>query len=149
MVLVVLVVDQLTTTWAVDRLSKGPIHLVWTLDLELFYNTGSAFSLFQGEAPVIAVVAAALVAAVAYAISRARSDALAASLGMVAGGALGNLADRLFRGHEGAVVDFIALHWWPTFNLADASIVVGGILSAVLIVRAGGAGGAGGSRRTS
>jgi len=131
---VVVLVDQVSTTWALDRLSRGPIHVVWTLDLELEYNTGSAFSLFQGHPAAIAVVAVALVAILVYAIARANSGGLATALGLVAGGALGNLGDRFFRGHHGAVVDFIALHWWPTFNLADAAIVIGALLAAAIVL---------------
>jgi len=66
-----------------------------------------------------------------------RSTALAVALGLVVGGALGNLTDRVVRHHGGAVVDFIALHFWPTFNVADSCIVVGGILAALLLWRAG------------
>ena len=69
------------------------------------------------------------------AVRRVQSTPIAVALGLVVGGALGNLADRVFRSHHGAVVDFIALHFWPTFNVADSCIVVGGILAAVLLWR--------------
>jgi signal peptidase II len=52
------------------------------------------------------------------------------------GGALGNLCDRFFRDDHGAVVDFVALHFWPTFNVADACIVVGCVLLAISLLRA-------------
>jgi signal peptidase II len=131
----VVAADQLTKWWAVDRLAHGPIHVVWKLDLELTYNSGSAFSLAQGWAPVLAAVAVLAVVLLVRAIGRTQSTPLAVALGLVVGGALGNLADRVFRGHHGAVVDFVALHFWPTFNVADASIVVGGILAAALVWR--------------
>ena len=70
------------------------------------------------------------------AVRRVQSTAIAVALGLVVGGALGNLADRVFRSNHGAVIDFIALHFWPTFNVADSCIVVGGILAAVLLWRA-------------
>jgi len=133
--LVVVAVDQATKTWAVHRLSHGPIHVVWKLDLQLQYNTGAAFSIAQGWAPVLAGVAAVAVVGVLVAVRRVRSVWAAASLGLVAGGALGNLADRIVRPHGGGVVDFIALHFWPTFNVADASIVVGAAVSAALLWR--------------
>ncbi len=133
----VVLADQLSTTWAVERLSRGPIHVIGPLELELQYNSGSAFSLFQGMAPLLAAVAIVLVVVLVVFIRRVRSDALAASLGLVTGGAIGNLADRLFRSHHGEVADFIALHFWPTFNVADAAIVVGGILAALIIWRSG------------
>ncbi len=66
---------------------------------------------------------------------RAPTRGRAAALGLVLGGALGNLADRAFRGHHGAVVDFIALHVWPTFNVADSCIVIGGLLIVVSLWR--------------
>ncbi len=132
---VVVAADQLTKTWAVHRLARGPIHLVWKLDLELTYNTGSAFSFARGWAPVLAGLAVVAVLSLVAAVRRVRSDWLAAALGLVAGGAAGNLVDRLARSHHGAVIDFVALHFWPTFNVADACIVVGGIAAAALLWR--------------
>ncbi len=137
MAAVVVVVDQLTKWWAVDRLARGPVHVVGTLDLELTRNTGSAFSLFQGDAAVLAVVALALLGGLVLLVRRSPSIGRAAVLGLIIGGALGNLADRLFRGDHGAVVDFIALHVWPTFNVADSCIVVGCVLLAVSVLRGG------------
>lgn len=137
---VVIVADQVTKTWAVHRLQHGPVHLVWKLDLELEFNTGSAFSLMRGWAPILAGVAVAIVVLLLASVRRVRSDLLAASVGLVVGGALGNLADRVFRSHHGAVVDFIAFHFWPTFNLADAAIVVGALWAAFLLWRQGSTG---------
>lgn len=133
---VVVVLDQVTTSWAVHRLARGPIHVVWRLNLVLQYNSGSAFSLAQGQAPLLAVIAVVLVVLLGFAIRRAPNALTAGALGLVVGGALGNLGDRLFRSHHGAVVDFIALGFWPTFNLADAAIVVGCIATVVLLWRA-------------
>ena len=131
---VVVAADQLTKSWAVGRLSHGSIHVVWKLDLILTYNTGSAFSLAQGWGTVIAGIAVILVVGLLIAASRSRSDAMALSLGLIVGGALGNLTDRFVRGRH-AVVDFVALHFWPTFNVADASIVVGAIVAGLLLWR--------------
>lgn len=130
--------DQLTKTWAVDRLGRGPIHLVWKLDLRLSYNTGAAFSLGQGWAPVFAALAVLIVVALLVGLRRVRSRAMAVAIGLVVGGALGNLADRLFRAHHGAVVDFIELHFWPTFNVADSCITIGVILAGFLLWRSEG-----------
>ena len=135
-VVLVVAADQLTKWWAVDRLASGPIHVIGTLDLELSRNTGSAFSLFQGRGPILAVVAVVLVAALGALAWRAPTAGRAAVLGLIAGGALGNLGDRLFRGDHGAVVDFVDLHFWPTFNVADACITVGCILLVVSLLRA-------------
>jgi signal peptidase II len=116
-------------------LSHGDIHVIWKLDFVLQYNTGGAFSLAQGWAPVIGGVAVVIVAVLLVSVRHARSNAVAAALGLVIGGALGNLSDRVFRSHHGAVVDFIALHFWPTFNVADSCVVVGGLLLVVLMWR--------------
>jgi len=109
--------------------------VIWKLDLVLQYNSGGAFSLAQGWAPVIGGVAVVVVAALLVFVRHARSDAVAAALGLIVGGALGNLSDRVFRSHHGAVVDFIAFHFWPTFNVADSCIVIGGFLIVILMWR--------------
>jgi len=132
--LAVLGVDQATKAWAVDRLGRGPIHVVGTLDLALTYNSGSAFSLAQGWGPVLAAFAVVAVVVMLTLVHRVPTTAVAVGLGLVVGGALGNLTDRLVRPH-GSVVDFVALHFWPTFNVADACIVVGAVVSALLLVR--------------
>ncbi len=128
------VADQLTKWWAVSRLTHGPIHVIGTLDFELSRNTGASFSLFQGQAVLLVPVAVILVAVLLVMAWRAPSAGRAAILGLILGGALGNLADRFFRDDHGAVVDFVALHFWPTFNVADASIVVGCILLLISLV---------------
>jgi signal peptidase II len=133
---VVVAADQATKTWAVHRLSRGSIHVVWKLDLQLTYNTGAAFSFAQGWAPVLGAVAVVAVLVMLGAVRRVQSTPIAVALGLVVGGALGNLSDRVLRAQHGAVIDFIALHFWPTFNVADSCIVVGGIMAGVLLWRA-------------
>jgi signal peptidase II len=132
----VLAADQLTKWWAVDRLAGGPVHVLGPLDFELSFNTGASFSLFTGATVWLALLAAALTAGLVVVVWRSPSRGRAAALGLVLGGALGNLTDRALRGHHGAVVDFIALHVWPTFNVADSCIVVGGALVVVSLWRA-------------
>jgi signal peptidase II len=131
----VVLVDQLTKWWALDRLTSGSIHVIGTLDFTLSLNTGASFSLFQGRAAILAPVAVILIVVLGVMAWRAPSTGRAAVFGLIIGGALGNLSDRLFRGDHGAVVDFIALHFWPTFNVADACIVVGCALLVVSLVR--------------
>ncbi|HXX91974.1 MAG TPA: signal peptidase II [Acidimicrobiales bacterium] len=131
----VVVADQLTKTWAVHRLARGPIHVVWKLDLELGFNSGASFSLAQGWGTLLAALAVAFVVVLLVIARRTRTTLMAVAIGLIIGGALGNLVDRVTRGRHGAVVDFIALHFWPTFNVADASIVVGGALAAVALWR--------------
>ncbi|HUY66715.1 MAG TPA: signal peptidase II [Acidimicrobiales bacterium] len=131
----VVAADQLTKWWATVHLARGPVHLVGTLDLELARNTGASFSLFEGQAAFLVPLAVLLAAVLTVMVWRASSVTRAAIFGLILGGALGNLSDRLFRGDHGAVVDFVALHFWPTFNVADASIVVGCALLLVSLVR--------------
>ncbi len=132
----VVAVDQLTKWWAITRLADGPVHVIGTLDLELSRNTGASFSLFQGQAFLLVPVAVLLLVGLFVMVWRSSSTGRAATLGLILGGAVGNLCDRIFRGDHGAVVDFIALHFWPTFNVADASIVIGCALLVFSLVRA-------------
>jgi signal peptidase II len=124
----VIAVDQLTKSLAVHYLRDAPAHLVGPLRLALTFNSGAAFSLAQGLTPELVIVGVALVAVVVV-VGRAASTATTAiAVGLVLGGALGNLVDRLVRSNGGAVIDFIDLRYWPTFNVADACIVVGAVL---------------------
>jgi len=125
----VVAVDQLTKTWALRALRDGPIHVLGTLQLNLSFNTGAAFGLGKGLAPLFMVGAiAVLVAVIGFGRSAATTTAAVIALGLVVGGATGNLADRFLRDHGGAVVDFIDLQWWPIFNVADAAITGGAAL---------------------
>ena len=125
-----LVVDQLTKSWAVRELADRDVDLVWTLRLHLTFNKGGAFSLGTGSTWFFVVAAVAVIAAMLVFGRRLLETSVLAgvSLGLVLGGAVGNLVDRLVRDHDGAVVDFVDLQWWPVFNVADACIVVGGLL---------------------
>lgn len=124
----VLCLDQISKAWALAALDDRIIDLVWTLRLRLVYNTGFAFSAGSGFGPVLALVAVVIVVVLWLSRRRLESTWAAIGLGGIIGGALGNLADRLFRGAawgRGAVVDFIDLQWWPIFNVADAAITAG------------------------
>jgi len=109
--------------------------VVGSLQLALSFNSGVAFSLGQGSGLTIVPIALVVVLVVIYAARTLSGRLAAASVGLVVGGAAGNLIDRLVRGHDGAVVDFIDLQWWPVFNVADACIVVGGALLALTSLR--------------
>jgi signal peptidase II len=127
----VLAVDQLTKAWALVALDDGPIGLIGPIRLSLTFNTGGAFGLGGSAIPFLALGALALVVVMATVGDAARHGPTAVALGLVLGGALGNLADRVFRDPgllRGAVVDFIDLRWWPVFNLADSGITVGCVL---------------------
>jgi signal peptidase II len=120
----VIAADQVTKSLAVSHLHR-PLHLWGSWGFALRYNSGSAFSLFSDHAPVLTVLAIVLVAALLVAAWRVTSMSLTVGIALVLGGAVGNVADRMFRGHHGDVVDFITAPHWPTFNVADSAITVG------------------------
>jgi len=127
----VVVVDQLTKTWALHHLRDGPHHVAWTLRLNLTFNTGIAFSEARGSTAVVTAVALVVVALLVVIARRTSGTLTAVILGLIIGGALGNLIDRLIRHHAGGVIDFIDLRWWPVFNVADAAITVGVVIAIV------------------
>ncbi len=128
----VILADQLSTSWALSRLSKGTMHIVGPLSFSLVMNTGFSFGIARGSSPIIAIVALLFVVGLVWMALRTKSMLLVAAYGMIIGGALGNLADRVFRSDHGAVVDFIHLRYWPTFNIADACIDIGVLLVVIL-----------------
>jgi signal peptidase II len=135
--LTVVALDQVTKTWAERALADGPIHLFWTVSLNLTYNKGAAFSSGTGLTPIITVLAVGVLIAL-VGLSRSITTRVGIiSLGLVIGGASGNLVDRFFRGNHGAVIDFVDFRWWPVWNVADAAVVIGAILLLVTRWRAG------------
>lgn len=140
----VVVVDQLTKHWAVTYLGADrEIDLFWTLRLNLGFNNGMAFGQGQGFGPLIGVVATLVIVYLLVTLRSAGSRMSTIGIGLLIGGAAGNLVDRLFRGDEGvlrgAVVDFIDFQWFPIFNVADVAINVGAgllILNSILEARA-------------
>jgi lipoprotein signal peptidase len=131
--LLVLVADQASKYWVlhgIDLPEIGPIVLLPVLNLTFVRNSGVTFGLLNGYGTwsylVLAAVALAVVVALAVWLRRAETPLVAVSLGAIAGGAIGNVIDRL---RFGWVVDFIdthigAVHWY-VFNVADAAIVCG------------------------
>ena len=128
----VLLLDQLTKWWASEALADRTIDLVWTLRLHLVFNTGAAFSQGEGWGPLFAVLILLVVALLVRQGAGTDDPMTRIAVGVVIGGAIGNLADRAFREgggfFGGAVIDFIDLQWWTVFNVADSAIVVGGVL---------------------
>ena len=129
---VVVAIDQITKHWALGRLGDGEvIHVLWTLQFNLAFNSGMAFGRAQGLGPVIAVVATVVIVWLLVSFRRASSRLSIVAVGLVIGGAAGNLVDRTFRGGEflrGSVVDFVDFQWFPIFNVADVAINIGGAL---------------------
>jgi signal peptidase II len=126
------VADQLTKWWALERLSDGRIvDVVGTLRFALTFNTGASFGLAGDYGPLIGVLALGIVGVLVWQGGAVSTRTGAVAVGMILGGALGNLGDRVFRGDgvfDGAVVDFIDVQWWPVFNVADIGVVVGVLL---------------------
>jgi len=128
----VVALDQLTKTWAVRELGDGPVSVVGDFaELRLSFNPGASFSLLTGRTPILAVLAIVIAGALVWVLVRTDSLGMAVGFGLVLGGALGNLADRIFRAPRflhGEVVDFVSVGAWPTFNVADSAITIGAIL---------------------
>jgi signal peptidase II len=137
----VLALDQLTKHLVVVNLAgRPPVDLVGSfVQLRYTTNSGGAFSLLTGAPLFFGIMAIVIVGGIIYASRRAQPLSMLVVLGLILGGALGNLTDRLFRGEgllRGEVVDFVKVGIWPVFNLADSCVVVGGILLALLLGRA-------------
>jgi signal peptidase II len=125
----IVLLDQVTKSWAVSALANGRvIHVVGSLQFSLGFNSGFAFSQGQGIGPLVGVFALIAVLFLLRAVRKATTQLSALGLCAIIAGAIGNIADRFFRGEgwlHGRVVDFIDLQWWPVFNVADSSITVG------------------------
>lgn len=131
---VVVLVDQLTKAAVADWLGRESARHRWgvveaIVAFEYVENTGAAFGLFRGGGGVVTALGVAVVAGlgVYYARVTQPSTVLTASLGLLIGGGIGNLVDRIRLGY---VVDFVAIGVWPKFNVADAAVSFGVILLA-------------------
>jgi signal peptidase II len=135
----VVLIDQLTKQWALSALDDGPIDAVWTLRFNLAFNKGMAFSQGTGLGPIIGVVALIVIVVLLVSVGRSSSPVYPLAVGLIIGGAAGNLLDRLLRDpgwFRGGVVDFIDFQWWPIFNVADMAITIGGALLLLTSVQA-------------
>jgi signal peptidase II len=130
---VVVTLDQVTKNWAITNLADRaePTHVIGTLQWNLAFNSGMAFSRGRGLGPFIGVLAFVVVVGLVVSSARVESRLGRVAAGMLIGGALGNLLDRAFRGDgllNGRVIDFIDVQWWPIFNIADIGVTVGAVL---------------------
>lgn len=132
------VADVLTKRWALLHGSEGRVLVHGLLAFSLATNTGASFGLFLGRAAWLAVVSAIILAGVLifWWCEGRRSLFLSAAVGLLAGGALGNLRDRV---HLGWVIDFLRfdfrfLRWWPAFNVADVAAVIGVVMIVLWLV---------------
>lgn len=131
--ILIVVADQLTKQWALDALDDGNIiEVLGQSRFELGFNTGMAFSQGEGLGPIIGVVALVVIGGLVASVSRQGNRVMRVAAGLIIGGAIGNVLDRVFRDpgwFRGAVVDFIRVFdWFPIFNVADIGITVGGVL---------------------
>lgn len=138
---ITVVADQVAKAVALASIDDGATHPVidgvlhWTLQR----NPGAAFGLFRRAPVLFTVLAIVITIAILVAAPRVRDGLNGVALGLVLGGAAGNLIDRLFRPpgpFRGRVIDFIDFRVWPTFNLADVAVVVGAGLLAIASFRA-------------
>jgi signal peptidase II len=129
----VYLLDRLTKLWAEHELAgRDPIVLIpKVLQFRYVENSGGAFSLFGGQPWLFFAASLIVVAVILYLSTRLHSVVSAVGLGLVLGGALGNLTDRVARGPgvSGKVIDWIEFpRVWPVFNVADSAIVIGALL---------------------
>jgi len=136
----VLVLDIATKVLVVAELEgRRTVELLGgQLLIRVSRNPGAAFSFAEGATVLFTAVAIAVVVVIVRVSRRLYSRGWAVALGLLLGGATGNLVDRLLRTPgpgRGAVVDFIDFQLWPSFNVADSAIVVGGLLAVLLSFR--------------
>jgi len=132
--------DLASKIWAVNNLSaRNPVEIFGSFfQLTLVRNPGAAFSFATGATVVFTCIAFAAVIAILYYSSKITSLGWATTLGLLLGGVLGNITDRLFRSpgfFKGEVIDWLEITNWPVFNLADSAIVVAAFLAIVLTIR--------------
>jgi signal peptidase II len=131
--------DFLTKIWALSSLSSTPRKIFGsTLQLILVKNSGAAFSFATGFTIFFTLLALAVVIAVTFFAPRVTSHGWLIAMGLLLGGVLGNLTDRIFRQPgflSGYVIDWIEIPHWPVFNLADSAITVAAALAFILSLR--------------
>lgn len=131
--------DFATKAWALQSLSTEPRRVIGTfLQFTLVRNSGAAFSFATGLTILFSLLALSVVVAVIYFAPRITSAGWHLTIGLLLGGVLGNLTDRIFREPSflsGHVIDWIQIPHWPVFNLADSAICVAAALSFVLTMR--------------
>ncbi|RZS82901.1 signal peptidase II [Motilibacter rhizosphaerae] len=136
----VYVVDQVTKALAQSRLDEGdPVHVVGSLlELRLVHNPGAAWGIAGGATIIFSIIAVVVAVVVVRTAPRLRSAVWGLALGLLLGGAVGNLTDRVFREPgvlRGRVVDFIAFPHFPVFNVADSGITCAAVLIGLQTLR--------------
>jgi signal peptidase II len=132
-------VDFATKAWALQSLSSEPRKVIGSLlQFTLVHNSGAAFSFATGFTIAFSLLALAVVIAVIYYAPKLTSHGWQIVIGLLLGGVLGNLTDRIFREPSflsGHVIDWIQIPHWPVFNIADSAICIAAAISFVLSMR--------------
>lgn len=135
----VVVADRLTKWWAEETLPGSPIAIIeGFLQLRFVENPGAAFGFFGDAGSLIAFIALVVIGGIVVVARRVDGWPEASALGLVLGGALGNLIDRVVRGPgllDGEVIDFVDFSFFPAFNVADSAITIGAVLAVLLAFR--------------
>jgi len=134
--LATLLLDQLTKWLALEHLENGKvIGLFWTLQMRLDRNAGVSFGKGNELGQLVSVVVFVVIVVLVRVALNSKDRRTSVLYGLIIGGALGNLTDRIFRKSDGflkgEVVDFIDFQWWPVFNIADSAVVIGCLLLVV------------------
>ena len=139
--------DRVAKIWAEHRLAAGPcrpdsdscIDLAFGARFHLVYNHGAAFSTGTSLGPLFGLVAAVMTVLLLRLAATSPDRVRSLLFGLIAGGAFGNLVDRVVRASDGplsgGVVDFVDVQWWPVFNVADAAVVVGVVMFVLYSMR--------------
>ena len=131
--------DFATKTWALHSLSSQPRKIIGSfLQFTLVHNSGAAFSFATGFTIAFSLLALAVVFAVIYYAPKLTSHGWQIAIGLLLGGVLGNLTDRIFREPffvSGHVIDWIQIPHWPVFNIADSAICIAAAIAFVLSMR--------------
>jgi len=140
----VVAIDMLTKRWAAITFGDGPQTVIpGVLTFRFAENPGAAFSMFQNAGPLLGVAAVIAVGFIGASLARPRPLHEVVAFGMIIGGALGNLIDRIARGEgflDGHVIDWVQLPNFPTFNAADSSITVAVVILLIGSWRSGSSG---------
>ena len=137
---IIFLIDLATKAWAVSVLSnREPVKLIGNfLQLTFVRNPGAAFSFATGSTLIFSLFALSVIGIITFVAPRISHRGWALVLGLLLGGVLGNLSDRIFRSPgflQGHVIDWIELPHWPIFNVADSAIVIAAGISVVLSAR--------------
>ena len=134
--LATLLLAQITKWLALEHLENGKaVELFWTLQMRLVRNAGVSFGKGSELGQLVSVVVFVVIVVLLKVAVNSKDRRTAVLYGLIIGGALGNLTDRIFRKSDGflkgEVVDFIDFQWWPVFNIADSAVVIGCLLLVV------------------